>query len=818
MEKIDFFRKIKEVAFMHNSKKRLISALTAAVAFAGCMPSFAVFADETADNDIDIYFTNDVHCEYLLYDKVAEIVKDNDLLIDAGDNIQGGLVGTLSDGGYMVDIMNYMGYDAAVPGNHEFDYGMDRFLEIAKGTEETPKLANADYLSCNFFDSTTGETVLDPYKIYDVNGTDVAVVGISTPETITKTNPSYFQDEEGNWIYDFAMDETGELLYSTVQDTVDEARAAGADYVVAVGHLGVDLSSSPWMSTEVIANTTGIDVFIDGHSHTEFSTTAKNEDGEEVPTVQTGTKLANVGKVTIAEDGEITTELIPITEESPADADTTAFLNEVTSRFEETQNQVVAQSEVKLTTVDPETGERLIRTQETNLGDFCADAYRAVAGADIAFVNGGGIRADIEEGDVTFGDIVAVHPYGNELVLAEVTGQQILDALEWGSRGTPVEEIGGFQQVSGLSYEVHTYIDSPCVEDEYGAFASVGEGERRVKNVKVGGEDIDPEATYKLAGHNYMLLSYGDGFNMFKDCTILAESMSIDNQVLIDYMTDYLDGVVTADSIYSNPYGEGRITLYEEEPAPTPTVKPTATPTASPTASPAPTPAGPGSGTAGTGGDDDNDDIGNGSGTVSTGPATPLMTPSPAPTAAPANDTPFNDVSSSDWFYSAVKYVYENGIMNGVVDTQFAPDMTTTRGMLVTMLYRMEGSPAAEAAQFADVAADSYYASAIAWANAAGIVEGYDENTFAPDDSITREQMATILYRYAGLKGIDTSARGDLAKFTDASAVSGYAVDAMAWANGAGLVNGVTDTELSPQGGAVRSQVAAMLMRFDALA
>ena len=802
---------------MHNIKKRLISVLTAAAAFAGGVPSLAVFAEETADNSIDIYFTNDVHCEYQLYDKVATIVKDNDLLIDAGDNIQGGLVGTLSDGGYMVEIMNYMGYDAAVPGNHEFDYGMDRFLEIAKGSEETPKLSEADYLSCNFFDAD-GETVLDAYKIYNVNGTDVAVVGISTPETITKTNPAYFQDEEGNWIYSFAQDETGELLYTTVQNTVDEARAAGADYVVAVGHLGVDASSSPWMSNEVIANTTGIDVFIDGHSHTDFSTTAKNEDGEDVPTVQTGTKLANVGKVSIAEDGTISTELIPITEESPAaDPDTTAFINEITSRFEETQNEVVAKSEVTLTTVDPESGERLIRTQETNLGDFCADAYRAVAGADIAFVNGGGIRADIEAGDVTFGDIVAVHPFGNELVLAEVTGQQIIDALEWGSRGTPVEEIGGFQQVSGLSYEVHTYIDSPCIEDEYGAFASVGEGGRRVKNVKVGGEDIDPEATYTLAGHNYMLISCGDGFNMFKDCKILAESMSIDNQVLIDYMTEHLDGVVSADSIYSDPYGEGRITLYEEapaEPTATPTASPSATPTASPTAKPEETPAAPGSGTEGTG--DASDNQGNGSGTVSVGPGTPIMTPTPSPTAAPVNETPFNDVNSSDWFYSAVKYVYENGIMNGIIDTQFAPDMTTTRGMLVTVLYRMEGSPAAEAAAFADVAADQYYAPAIAWASANGIVEGYDENTFAPDDIITREQMAAILYRYASAKGMDTSARGDLSVFADAASISEYAVDAMSWANGAGLINGISATEISPQSGAVRSQVAAMLMRFDA--
>ena len=188
---------------------------------------------------------------------------------------------------------------------------------------------------------------------------------------------------------------------------------------------------------------------------------------------RTGTKLENIGKITIDENGDITAELIPLTEESPAkDQDTTEFLAGITAELDKTQNEVVAKTDVKLTTTDVVTGERIIRNRETNLGDLCADAYRAKLDADIAFVNGGGIRADIEAGDITFGDIVSVHPYGNEACMIEVTGQQILDALEWGAQANP-GELGGFLQVSGLTYEIHNTIPSPCISDSMGGFVGI---------------------------------------------------------------------------------------------------------------------------------------------------------------------------------------------------------------------------------------------------------------------------------------------------------------------------------------------------------
>jgi 2',3'-cyclic-nucleotide 2'-phosphodiesterase (5'-nucleotidase family) len=227
--------------------------------------------------------------------------------------------------------------------------------------------------------------------------------------------------------------------------------------------------------------------------------------------------------------------------------------------------EVVAVTQVKLIITDPEAVDangrpiRMVRRAETNLGDLCADAYRDQSGADIAFVNGGGIRVNIEAGDITLEDILSVHPFGNSMCVIEVTGQQILDALEWGARSVPGEN-GGFLQVSGLSYEIHSYIESPCKQDENAMFVGI-EGERRVKNVLFNGEPIDPNATYTLASHNYMLLDNGDGYTMFDGCKVLQESVKLDNQVLIDYITGTLNGVIPAD--YAEPYGQGRIVAVE---------------------------------------------------------------------------------------------------------------------------------------------------------------------------------------------------------------------------------------------------------------
>ncbi len=712
------------------------------------------------DGVITIYFTNDVHCGYENYDKVAAIIKDKDLLIDAGDNIQGDLIGTLSDGEYMVDIMNYMGYDAAVPGNHEFDYGMDRFFEIVNDEAEF------DYISANFRNIETGETLLAPYEIYEAEGEKVAIVGATTPETLVKSNPTYFKDEDGNWIYDFCNDTTGEALYEAIQTAVDDARSEGADYVILVGHLGTDEESQPWTSTEVIANTDGIDALIDGHSHSIFNTTMTNKDGEEIPAIQTGTKLANLGKLTI-ENGVIETENIAIMDELEADEDAAAFLDEMTSKFEAIQSVVVAESEVDLVIYDPETGDRIIRNQETNLGDLCADAYRAKLGSDIAFVNGGGIRANIAAGDITYGDIVAVHPYGNEACMIEVTGQQIADALEWASRTNP-GELGGFLQVSGLTYEIHSYITSPCIEDEAGGYAGMGDGERRVKNIKIGGKAIDYDATYTLGGHNYMLLDFGDGFNMFEGSEKLLEAVAIDNQVLIDYITGDLGGVVKANSIYKNAYGEGRIKIYTSKP---------------------------------------KKSSGGGS-----GGSTVIVTNK----TETESGTSYTDVATGDWYYEAVTYVTGKSLMSAKEGTEFKPNDKTTRGEIALGLYKAEGSPSVSGnAVFVDVSTSSEYFAAVKWCVDNKIFTGYGDGTFGANDSVTREQLTAIMYRYAEYKKADLTATKELGTFKDAESVMEYAKTAVKWCVASGIIEGDETGKINPQGSATRAEAAAMLMRFE---
>ena len=515
-------------------------------------------AEETAylglDNDIVILYTNDVHCgvdDNLGYaglatvKNVLEAQGKHVVLVDNGDAVQGDTIGTLSNGEYIIDIMNEIGYDVATPGNHEFDYGMDQFFAL---TEQ----ANFPYVSANFVDND-GNTVLDPYVIKDVAGVKIAFVGISTPKTITTSTPKYFQDDNGNYIYSFQQDETGEKLYAAVQAAVDAARAEGAQFVIAMAHLGIEEDCSPWTSSEVIVNTTGIDAVLDGHSHSLIECEkVKNKDGAEVLLSSTETKLAYIGCLTIKDDGSMSTTLI-------SDNGMKDFIGGIQEEFEELVNTVVASTDVDLIIKDPASGERIVRVTETNLGDLCADAYRAMSGADVAIVNGGGVRADIPAGDITYGQIIAVHPFGNEMCVVECTGQEILDALELGCSKLPAES-GGFLQVSGMTYTVDLNVESTVKLDENGMFVEV-EGERRVKDVTIGGEPLDPEKTYTLASHNYKLKDCGDGYSMFADNVFLQDSVMIDNQVLINYIVDVLGGTVGEE--YADPYGQGRITIIE---------------------------------------------------------------------------------------------------------------------------------------------------------------------------------------------------------------------------------------------------------------
>ncbi len=554
-----------------NRKVLFLTFLISLMITAAALP---VAAEEAGaqGKGIAVLYTSDVHCgvdQGFGYEGLWQIRQTMEeegyatILVDDGDSVQGEAIGTLTRGEAVIGLMNQMGYDAAIPGNHEFDYGTDQFLRLAD-------MAAFPYISCNF--TKNGELVFEPYTIVEAAGKKIAFVGVTTPMTFTTSTPTYFQDENGSFIYGFMQDETGQKLYDAVQSAVDSARKEGADYVYVLAHLGLEDTCSPWTYADVISHTSGIDVFLDGHSHDTEQVVMKNRDGKNVTRSAVGTKLNCIGRSIIhAEDGTIETDILswPNSESAPRlldmDNEMTAAVDAAFKELDDEMNTVVARSDVELIINDPEETDlsgnpiRMVRRAETNLGDLCADALREATGADIAILNGGGIRSGIGRGDITMGDILNVFPFNNTLCVVEATGQQILDALEWGARNVP-DENGAFLQVSGLSYEIDSTVDSGCQSDENGMCTGI-EGNRRVKKVRVGDEELDPGKTYSLAGSSYILIDRGDGFTFFENAPVLNDLDLIDHQALIDYLSGTLGG--TVGEAYADPFGQGRITVTE---------------------------------------------------------------------------------------------------------------------------------------------------------------------------------------------------------------------------------------------------------------
>lgn len=547
---------------------------------------------DNADNlaqSVSIVFTNDVHCKIdfddndrdsLGYAGVAAYRAATEstygekyvTLIDAGDAVQGDVAGTISKGKTITDLMNFVGYDYAIPGNHEYDFGMDQFGWFVDNFE-------GKYLSCNFTDAD-GNLLLAPYALETYENIDdgdpadnddsltIAYIGITTPETLTSSNPIVFQDGSGNYLYDFCNDETGQALYSAVQNAVDNATNEGADYIIAVGHLGETGVSDKWTSDAVIKNTKGIDAFIDGHSHETYNKTALNKNNESVPLIQTGTKLTNIGELIITpsteEGNDISTKLSSYKEFTDIDETTANKVAEVNAQLVEIAGETVGYSEADLISEDAETY-TYVRWQETNLADFITDAYRSTLETDVAFINGGGVRASLDKGDITLLDLISVQPFSNSVSKVEVSGQTLLDALEMGVSEYP-EASGGFLQVSGLTYSFDSSTKSPVMLDDYENFAGI-QGERRVHNVKVNGEPLDPDKTYTVASINYLLFDGGSGMTMFNDntVTVLAKDVTVDNQAIVDYLETLPNHTITEEK-YGNPEGKGRITEEAKEP------------------------------------------------------------------------------------------------------------------------------------------------------------------------------------------------------------------------------------------------------------
>ena len=568
---------------------------TAAAAMAvGAPAASACWTGEKSE--VTILYTNDVHtyidkqAPELTYAAIAALKQSYQnagkkvLLVDAGDHVQGTAYGSMDQGASIIELMNAAGYDAATPGNHEFDYGMDRAKELMRD-------ADFPYLSCNWVDLRTNLRVLPEIKVFVRGGVRIAFVGITTPETFTKSTPAYFMNKaQTKYIYDILGGEDGQKLYSAVQKAVDKAKCL-ADVVIGLGHLGVDPSSSPWTSEEVIAHTTGFDAFIDGHSHTVMENKQVADASSRLVTLtQTGSYFANVGEMTIAPDGTISTRLVSTyDQEDPAvAAEQAAWVNTVDDML----GEKIAVADTKFYITDPATGKRRIRSGETNLGDFVADGIYTYFNeveqlhCDIAIMNGGGIRSDEDAGYWTFKTCKQVSPFGNVACLMSVTGKQIQDALEFAARfaGEGGKENGGFLQVAGATYEIHTDILNTVQTDEKNVWIGSATGTPRVQNVKIYDKasgsylPLDPGATYALAGMNYTLRNLGDGFAMFDGAELIKDYVSEDYLVMSTYAMIFdgadaagLPHLASANSPlaaypgyllnYEQPYGAGRITI-----------------------------------------------------------------------------------------------------------------------------------------------------------------------------------------------------------------------------------------------------------------
>lgn len=529
---------------------------------------------ETASNDeIIILFTSDIHCGVksgfgmVGLAQIKEMFKQNGynvLLVDDGDAIQGDALGTLTKGQAIIDLMNAVHYDVAIPGNHEFDYGMDEFFALTKKAE-------FPYISCNF--NKQGELLLEPYVIKEAAGKKIGFIGVTTPNTLTSSTPKSFMDEKGNYIYGFMQDKNGDLLINTIQENVDKVRAEGADYVILMGHMGNRETDEPYNFQTIIERTTGVDAFLDGHSHDTDQVTMNNKDGEPVVRSGCGTKMEGIGYLHISPKQETinggliswyNAESVP--ELFGLHNEMSEPVKEVYDALEETLKVKVGETPYDLVIYDPEErtdkGDpvRIVRKRETNLSDLVSDSIRGETGAEIALINGGGIRDNIEAGDITYGDIMRIQPYSNQICISEITGQQILDCLEWGARNYP-EECPGLMHPSGLTYEIDASVEPNISVDTEGLFVSV-DGEYRVKNVKVDGKPLDLKQKYRVAGADFILKYKGDGFAMFSEEDVVLDQIKLDNQTTIDYLKNTLNGVVPEE--YDDPYGQGRIIITGE--------------------------------------------------------------------------------------------------------------------------------------------------------------------------------------------------------------------------------------------------------------
>lgn len=520
-------------------KKKLGGLLLATALLTGCSQK---------ERSIVVIFDNDVHCAIEGYTKLAgyrDAVIDADTAwvatVSAGDFVQGGAIGALSDGQYVIDVMKAVGYDAITLGNHEFDYKMPQLRNLMC------QLSEDIVTSCNFYSGNRDTLYYKEYVMKQMGGRKVAFVGVTTPGAQFSEAYAFIAEDGVTNLGDLREADCAEQ----VQKSVDNARAEGADYVILLAHLGEsDRGLTEVYTPTLLAKTRGIDVVLDGHTHSVIpGNKFPDMNGDSVLFAQTGTKFENIGKLVITPDGKFSTELIPLKEIADTSVVVSQVIAETKAKVSERLQEVIGTNNSPNLGVLDDKDEYLCRYQRVPLGTLVAEAFRHQAGAQIGIVNGGGVRKSLAVGQMTYGDLLDIMPFGNEVMLVSATGQQILDALESSTHMYPMLT-GAFIQCAGMRYEFDPKNNPELAIDPVTNILKVN-GPRRITKCEVEGPDgkyrpIVRNQHYTVASTSFVLKN-GKEVTAFRPSEVLVESYCTDLDAFIKYIVEELNGEIPAD-------------------------------------------------------------------------------------------------------------------------------------------------------------------------------------------------------------------------------------------------------------------------------
>ncbi len=710
---------------------------------------------EDYSGKVVILHSNDVHGAIDGYAKIAQMKKDYEslgadvIMADAGDFSQGSPYVSSSKGADAIEFMNAAGYDIAAVGNHEFDY------EYAK-LQENVSSANFVITSANILKGK--DRVFTPSScISTENGLKIGFIGVTTPETSTKTNPKFIK---GLTFF------SGEEMYNSVQNEIDSLKENNADVIIALAHLGVDEEAAHGKnrSVDLYENTAGLDLIIDGHSHTVMTSYSNGE-----PIQSTGTKFENIGVVIISKDGNIENNYLISAESLADDQNVVNKTNEIKERIDNLYGQVIAKSEIQF-----DGTKETNRVRETNSGDIITDAmiWYASRNSDIfevpledvvALENGGAIRDSIPKGDVTKKDLLAVFPFGNTVSVVNVKGSELLELLEASTFNLP-DSLGAYPQTAGIKFTVDCTIGYDAGELYPGTTYNRPNSIQRVTIESINGKPFDMNKTYALLTNDFLAVG-GDTAYILGEKTAYETGKILD-ELLEEYIKEELGGVLTAEK-YGNSRGDQTLIFDKKSDDTETTEKETKDETAA---------------------------------QMDTGATENII----------ADDYKgFIDVKWL-WCENIVNTLHDLGLVNGRTEESFAPNDNLTRAELVQLLANLSNADlnayANADVKFADVETNAWYYGAVMWAANNNIVYGMGNDSFAPDISITREDTATIIYRYLG---VDAAAENN--SFTDTNEISAYASDAVKTLSSEGIINGYPDNTFRPNNTITRAEAASVL-------